>query len=182
MIVYHGSNSNFKKLRISKSLVKHTSTELNEGLGIYFSTNREVASSYGKYIYTLEINDKLFRDFRKKAECIKYIMEYVKYIKANVGIDIRSYVNLNNIADYMYYGGISIANLSREISLLLDSCEKWYSKDVTETKRKKTITLLKKYNKESLYAYMFNYNIKDIGVIKVVDDNVVRIINKESAY
>ena len=32
MIVYHGSNSNFKSLRISKSLVKHNSTLLNEGL------------------------------------------------------------------------------------------------------------------------------------------------------
>ena len=48
MIVYHGSNSNFKSLRISKSLVKHNSTLLNEGLGIYFSTDKEVARSYGK--------------------------------------------------------------------------------------------------------------------------------------
>lgn len=36
MLVYHGSNSNFRTLRISKSLVKHDSTLENEGLGIYF--------------------------------------------------------------------------------------------------------------------------------------------------
>ena len=58
MVVYHGSNSNFKKLRISKDLVKRESTKTNEGMGIYFTTDKEIARSYGKYIYTIEINDK----------------------------------------------------------------------------------------------------------------------------
>lgn len=67
MIAYHGSNRNFKKLRISKQLVQRTSTELNEGIGIYFSTNKRVAESYGNYVYILEINDKYFKDFRKRV-------------------------------------------------------------------------------------------------------------------
>lgn len=42
MIAYHGSDSNFKTFRLSKSLVKHNSTLENEGLGIYFSTDIEM--------------------------------------------------------------------------------------------------------------------------------------------
>lgn len=70
MIVYHGSNSNFKKLRIAKSLVKHQSTLENEGLGIYFTTDKEIARSYGKWIYSLEIPDDMI-DFRNKKSLHK---------------------------------------------------------------------------------------------------------------
>ena len=45
MIVYHGSDSNFRKLRIAKELVKNSSTMLNEGMGIYFFTNKEQTQS-----------------------------------------------------------------------------------------------------------------------------------------
>ena len=44
MRVYHGSSHNFKKLRIDKHLVNYESTLLNEGLGIYFSTDFEIAA------------------------------------------------------------------------------------------------------------------------------------------
>ena len=71
MIVYHGSNSNFTKLRIAKSLVKNSSTLENEGPGIYFSTDKSVAKHYGKYVYTLDINDKYFLDSRNAVICKK---------------------------------------------------------------------------------------------------------------
>lgn len=84
MIVYHGSNSNFRTLRISKNLVNHKSTITNEGLGIYFSTNLDVAKSYGKYIYTLEINDKVLIDFRSRGNCRRYLAKL-----ANIFIKIQ---------------------------------------------------------------------------------------------
>jgi len=80
MIAYHGSNSCFKNLRIHKSLVKSSATALNEGLGIYFSLDRDVASSYGKYMYTLEINDNYIKDFRVLAVCKKYVADLIRYI------------------------------------------------------------------------------------------------------
>lgn len=179
MIVYHGSNSNFKHLRISKSLVKHSSTLNNEGLGIYFSTDRSVAESYGKYVYTLEINDKYFLDFRKKSVCRKYISDLTKEIYTKTNINIAKYIKLETLVDYMYFGGIAISGIAKEIELLLDSCEQWYI-DVSESKQKQVFSILRLYNKRNLITYMFNYHIKNIGIIKSVDDNVVRIVNKET--
>lgn len=181
MIVYHGSNSNFKKLRISSSLVKHESTKTNEGLGIYFSTNKEVARSYGKYIYTLEINDNYFVDFRNKAKCRLYVITLTKSIYSETKIDILKYFDINDLVNRMYWGGQSISGVGREIYMLLDSNENWYM-STPISKIERIYQILRAYDKKHLYAYMFNYHIKDIGVIKNVDDNIVRIINKEQSY
>lgn len=180
MIVYHGSNSNFKKLRISSSLVKHESTKTNEGLGIYFSTNKEVARSYGKYIYTLEINDKYFIDFRGRTKCRLYVAKLAQSIYKELKIDILKYFSLEAITDRMYWGGLAISGVGHEVYMLLDSNEYWYS--LPKTKIDRVYQILRAYDKKHLYAYMFNYHIKDIGVIKNVSEDVVRIINKEQSY
>lgn len=180
MIVYHGSNSNFKNLRISKSLVKNNSTLENEGLGIYFSTNRSIAESYGKYVYTLEINDKYVSDFRNINTCELYLLHIVKNIKQVTGIDIRNFLDLKDTVTRMCCGGLAITGVGRELYLLLDSVESWYisvsSRDIERVYRLLRLT----DNKLGVKAYMFTYHIPDIGVIKDVSDNVVRIVNKES--
>lgn len=180
MIVYHGSNSNFKKLRIAKELVKHESTKTNEGMGIYFSTDREVAESYGKYVYTLEINDKYFVDFRNRPACSNYLSQMVNYIYRETGVKILDYISLLDTVNRMYYGGLSISGVGREIYMLLDSTESFYK--LPQSRIDKVFSLLKSYDKNHLYAYMFNYNIKNCGVIKKVNDNIVRIVNKEKMY
>lgn len=181
MIVYHGSNSNFKKLRISPSLVQHESTKTNEGLGIYFSTDKEVARSYGKYIYTLEINDKYFVDFRNRTKCRLYIAKLAQSIYKELKVDILQYFSLEDTADRMYWGGLAISGVGREIYTLLYPNEKWYENN-SKTKIERVYQILRAYDKKHLYAYMFNYHIKNIGVIKKTDDNIVRIVNKEYSY
>ena len=180
MIVYHGSNANFKQLRISSSLVKRESTKTNEGMGIYFSTNKEVAKSYGKYLYTLEINDKYFKDFRRRTICRLHIAEVAKKIYKELKIDILEYINMQEISERMYWGGQAICSVGREIYLLLDSNEKWYK--LHQYKIDRVYQILRAYDKKSLKVYMFNYHIKDIGVIKDVSEDVVRIVNKEKLY
>lgn len=180
MIVYHGSYSRFKQLRISKSLVKHTSTELNEGIGIYFSTDREVAKSYGKYIYTLEINDTYLCKFNTIIQCKKYLGEMIKYASKSSGVDLYSLISqqvFEHTVRYMYCGGIMLCELHREIMLLLDSVEQFHL--LSENKHNKIRSALKKFNKDTLKVYTFNYSIKNIGVIKDVDNSVVRIISIE---
>ena len=81
MIVYHGSNHCFRKLKIARSLVEHASTLENEGLGIYFSTDKNIAKSYGKYIYILELNENKMYDFRNRTECQKYVHNIIRFIK-----------------------------------------------------------------------------------------------------
>lgn len=180
MLVYHGSNRNFRKLRIAKELVQRESTKTNEGMGIYFSTDKEVARSYGKYIYTLEINDKYFKDFRRRTICKLHIAVIAKYIYKKLSIDILDYFSMDNLAERMYWGGQAICSVGHEIYMLLDSNENWYN--LPQYKIEKVYQMLRGYDKKSLKAYMFNYHIKNIGVIKDVSEDVVRIVNKEKSY
>lgn len=181
MIVYHGSNSCFQKLRIHKDLVKSSGTLLNEGMGIYFSLDKEVCKSYGKYLYTLEINNNSLIDFRSKAECRKYILQIAKVVNSMTKIDILNYFNAQGVIDYLYLGNTAISGAGREIQLLLDSNENWYCKN-TESQIEKVYKILDNFDKKYLNAYLFNYNIKDVGVIKKVDPNVVRILRREKVY
>ena len=42
--------------------------------------------------------------------------------------------------------------------------------------------ILENYDKNNLTVYLFNYNIPNIGVIKKIDDSIVRIISREKMY
>lgn len=179
MIVYHGSNSNFKTLRISKSLVNCTNTLDNEGLGIYFSTNMKIAESYGKYIYTLEINDNYMLDFRNSDVCDWYLGQVIRYIQKKAKINILNYISLKNTSTMLRNGAIAVAGIGREIYLLLDSEERWYN-EVSKTSIQRVYSMLKALDKKSMVkAYMFTYHIPSIGVIKDVSPNIVKIVNKE---
>jgi len=180
MIVYHGSNSCFKNLRIHKSLVKSSATALNEGLGIYFSLDKNVASSYGRYLYTLEINDKYVKDFRVKSVCRKYVADLVKYFYSKEKIDISKYFDINNLVEYIHAGNIAVSGISREVYMLLDSNEYWYN--LEQDKIERIYKILEKYDKNNLTVYLFNYNIPNIGVIKKIDTDIVRIISREKMY
>lgn len=177
MIVYHGSDSNFKKLRISKDLVKHRSTLDNEGLGIYFSTDISVAENYGKYIYVLEINDSCFHDFRQVKQCEIYVRNICYDVLKKTGVDISKYIDISLLILYMKTGGIAISGVGREIYMLLDSNENWFK--LSKSKIQAVYRLLSKYDKFCPKAYMFTYHISNIGVIKDVSEDVVRIIDKK---
>lgn len=181
MIVYHGSNSNFKRLKIAKDLVRFESTVSNEGYGIYFSTYREVAESYGKYLYTLEIDDKQLLNFKNNRTCLYYLNNLKNYIREKTEINIYDYISYNGIANYMQYGGIAIWGVGREIYMQLDSIEEWHA-STSESKRNKVYSILRGYNKRSLKAYIFNYHIRGVGVIKDVSEDVVKIISKEKLH
>lgn len=181
MIAYHGSMHRFEKFRISSKLVERRSTMNNEGCGIYFSTNRNVAESYGRYLYTLEINDDHLLDFRKKKTCQVYINGIKTEIKKQTGIDISSFYDLSNVVSYAHCGGISISGIGRDLALCLDSTEEWYTKLPVKT-RENILRILRKYDQHHLEAYMFTYHIKNIGVIKKIDDSIVTIKTREKMY
>lgn len=181
MLVYHGSDSNFRTLRISKSLVKHQSTLDNEGIGIYFSTDKEVARSYGKYIYSLYVNDKYLYDFRKKNVCRAYVSKVVNYVYKQTKVNIGYFMDLNGLIDRLYWGGTSICGVGREIYMCLDSCDIFWTK-LTETQRQRVRSALNRCDKDCPPAYLFNYHIKNVGVIKNVSEDVVIIYTKENSY
>jgi hypothetical protein len=176
MIVYHGSNRNFRVLRISNSLVQRESTKTNEGIGIYFSTDRETAEVYGNYLYILDINENYFIDFRKKQNCKRYIQQIRDNINRETFIDIAKYADLDTLVDRMYLGGQAISGVSNEIYMLLDSNYEFYQ--LPKTKIETIYRILRTYDKKHLNSYMFNYHIKNIGVIKNVSNSRVIIKDK----
>lgn len=176
MIVYHGSDKIFRQLKISPSLVRFESTLTNEGPGIYFSKDRSVAESYGRWIYVLEINGGAVRDYRVKTNCIRYVIEIRRVILEKTGFDIAALWNIAETADRMYLGGLAVAGVGREIALMLDSFEEWHR--LSKTKRETILRVLRRYDK-SHKAYMFNSSIRSCGVIKDVNENIVRIIRRE---
>ena len=181
MIAYHGSDSNFKTLRISRKLVKRNSTLDNEGLGIYFSTDISVARSYGKYLYTLEINDDVIRDFKKQATCQNYVNHICHDIKRQTGINIWQYLDTKQTILRLKTGGLAVSGVGQELYLLLDANADWYHKN-TGTKIEAVYRLLKSCDRHCPKAYLFRYNIPDIGIIKDVSPEIVQIIKKERSY
>ena len=181
MVVYHGSDSNFQQLRIAKSLVKHRSTLENEGLGIYFALDKEIARSYGKYIYTLDINKKYLKDFRNAFVCESYLRGIADEIQKGINTNILYYIDFQQFVMRMHCGGLSIASTCEDIYNILENNEDWYNV-TNKSRRERAYKVLRNYDKNHLYAYLFMYHIPNIGVIKVIDENVVKIVNKESSY
>lgn len=181
MIVYHGSDSNFKRLRIAKELVKNSSTMLNEGMGIYFFTNKEQTQSYGKYLYVLEINDRCLADFRNPKVCENYYESILSMVMSKFDLNIRNYFRELDISSMLSSGRLSINYLGSEMADILDSKYEFYN-STTETEREKIYRALRKFGKDNLKAYMFPYHLENVGVIKDVSDNVVRIIDKQKRY
>lgn len=94
-------------------------------------------------------------------------------------VPVQKYLDVPLIANDIVNERVFIANLGdRAISLFLDSNERWYSDKITETQRQNVYRALRHEDKK-LQAYMFPYHIRDIGVIKDVSPEVVKIIGKE---
>lgn len=184
MKVYHGSDSNFKQLRISKSLVKHRSTLENEGLGIYFTLDKETARQYGKYIYTLDLNKKYLKDFRDILVCEQYIRDMSNEVIRMTQVNILNYIPFDvrdSLINSINFGGIAIDSVPNEIYLILENNARWIT-GVNKQRREIAYKTLRNYNKNHFAAYLFNYNIPNIGIIKIVSDNVVKIVSKEQSY
>lgn len=180
MVVYHGSNRRFKSLRISKSLVNGRGSLENEGLGIYFSTDRDVACSYGKYVYRLYVNSRVLKDFRKKSVCRQYVHSILSRVRKETGVNPGAYIDTEMLVRFMKNGAVAISSVGREIYMLLDANGQWF--ELPSSKIEKVYTVLKRCDKNCPKAYLFNYSIRGIGVIKDVSEDVVIIDEREDAY
>ena len=71
--------------------------------------------------------------------------------------------------------------IHKDIYDILENTETWYSA-TSKSRREIAYKILRKYDKNHLFVYLFKYNIPNVGVIKTIDENVVTIINKENSY
>ena len=73
-----------------------------------------------------------------------------------------------------------ISGISMEIQLLIDSNEYWYERN-NKSNIDKVYSILRNYDKKHLKAYMINCFVENIGVIKDVSPDTVKIVRKELA-
>ena len=165
VIVYHGSHHRFDNAKIVKKNTRDSS-KLNEGYGIYFSLDPNVAKSYGSYIYELTLDSDDIIDFRVKSNCKLLLNKIISEVKRGTGVDISRYVDFNSILDDLYYGDLGLHNVDVEIAMYLDSNEDYYTRHNNKALKVESILngLAEKLLKDK--AYLFNYNIKDVGIIK----------------
>ena len=194
MIVYHGSNANFSKLRISRDLVhwekEHTQTDgitfrfmpLNhtEDFGIYFSIDKETAKQYGKYLYTLEINDNYIKDFRGRTACRLFLAKMTQEIYKKIDIDLLEYINLEQMAEKMYWHSTCISTIYTEFEHIFFNSSDFNK--LPKSKRDRISQMIRAICKRELTVILFNTDNGDEGIIKKVDDSIVKIINKEQSY
>lgn len=190
MIVYHGSNSNFNTLKVSKSLTKwiegnnidgittrYFPSGYQEDTGIYFSLDEEEAKRYGRYLYMIEIDDKCVKDFTNKVNCNAYLAAIAVDINQKLQISLFDYINMAQLSELMYYGKIRISGIGNEIGLMLESNERFNK--IAESKRNRTYQLLRAWDKKEIQAILFNSPNKKEGIIKKVDKDHMRILGKK---
>lgn len=98
---------------------------------IHFSTNRSVAESYEKYIYTLDISDDALLDFRKKAVAKKYVNAMLADVRKKTKVPVKNYLDV-----------VSYQGHRRHQGCFAESCED-YQKGKSE--------LLKRSRRKTLY-------------------------------
>ena len=109
-----------------------------------------------------------------------YVNSLFSKINKETKIRIANYTNPLEIAERLYLGGLSISGVGREVYMLLDSNERFYQ--LPKYKIERIYQMLRACDRKPPKVYMFNYHIKNIGLIKDVSDDVVRIVNKEQSY
>lgn len=185
MIVYHGSNSNFKALRVSKKLCRTEREKLEEGIGIYFSTDKGIAASYGKYLYELNLNEAKMFDFRKWSVCINYIDILVENLYMLFKIDAREIKE--SLAVGIYERNICIRSVGTRLRALIEDdyrLSEQFIKKIGAERFELAMNYIKRFNYKFLLAYMYtsiDYN-NTVGVIRIPSPEVVQIVNKTKLY
>jgi len=113
MRLYHGSNEVFKRFKISEELARNDwETILPEGLGVYMTSDKNIARSYGDIIYNIECIGGVY-DFSKAKQAKKIVQRFLlEFDYKEVLINkIDSNASFEGVED----GDISIVGLITEI-------------------------------------------------------------------
>jgi hypothetical protein len=170
MKVYHGSNTKFNELKISKDLLRTTECNLVEGLGIYCLDNKSLKESF-QYFYEIEIDECY--DFTTKASIKKFFSGYDKEFKKVVGDSIFNIVN--DLIEDIQYGDVKISDfknirtwiLNNEITCNIDD-------EILEELENKYLNLI-----PSIYKYKDrNYQGKVIIIKDVEKARIKKVTEK----
>lgn len=167
MRCYHGSSVLTNKLIIDPRLSKEASLN-NEGAGIYFSTVKSVADSYGRYTYTLDVPRSV--DFRKKAVIREHLENIYRQIASayarstgqQMGYELWDRHFMDTTICLLHTGGTSFVGLDRELRLHFDSVEATYTRYNSEV----LLSLCSIATALLPPVYQFPYGISGVGIIR----------------
>lgn len=120
--VYHGSVNKFTAFEIKEELVNSGVDALAEGLGVYMTDSKDMASGYGPYLYSIEISEESVTDFTQRNTIEVLLHE----ISSDTGINLSNYLDLKTIVSGVLSGNISVTKFYKEISDWLDSDASFY--------------------------------------------------------
>lgn len=157
MKLFHGSIYDFDKFEISEKHLRTKKDSLMEGLGIYFSEQKDFAKDYGNYVYTIDFDENNCWDFTDK----KIIKKIIEKVSKKVNFDVSAFIPEISI-DSLIDGRISATKFSREITLWLDSNESFYSifEDDTDELFEKIETIYEEILNEKDFIKYFDCSFK----------------------
>lgn len=122
--LYHGSHKLFNSFKIGKEWVVRDESLLAEGLGIYLTEDKKLADSYGKYLYTVEIDEQSVTDFTDAF----VVRKVIHSISTDVTISLDEEIDIEQVIERVLNGGIKVTQLYDEINQLLDSNYSFYER------------------------------------------------------
>jgi hypothetical protein len=180
MIVYHGSDRSFKELRIDSRLAVRATSSTEEGYGIYFSLDRETASKYGKYLYTLDVSERIGVVWNNLG-ARRFVVSLYDEVLEETGRYIGKFMNTERLINHIADGSVFINRLHEYIKYKLSnnpSATKVWSKTTINKVSEQVRRVIRKYVK----AYVFTSIVPNTGILKDVSADVVQIVKKERLY
>lgn len=116
-VLFHGTDQVIERFAISKEFARHTITSLAEGYGIYLIEDYDFASSYGMFIYEVHVSGEEVTDMTN----MKQVLKIIRHVSKLVNVDFERYINLEDLAEGVTSGNISVIGLHKEINDLLES-------------------------------------------------------------
>lgn len=162
MILLHGSNRKFNEFKVGKEYSK--SDFLMEGLGIYMTENQEVASSYGRYMYNVFVNENDIFD----ATDMKSLKNLFFKLGKGINIPLEQFINIDDLIIGIQEGDYSITGAGKEICDLLDSNESFYGiyqDRITYDEDCMLSEIVRKY--KELLKPVIKYKDKSLGIVYI---------------
>jgi hypothetical protein len=166
IIVYHGTNSDFKTF--TTDFVGGKKAIDQEGPGVYFTTSKEDAEHYGKYIYKVELTPRklLFSD--KKGNINRNTI--IKLIKMRDKWELNAQDWDENITRGLNYSVDSILDNDNDKDIITQVFIEYY--------RYRALEYVKNCTKLGIDGIVINKNENSQHIV-VYNPNIIKIIQQQ---
>ena len=122
LTLYHGSHRQFDSFRIEESLSNHGDHILMEGHGIYMTTDFDLASGYGTYIYEVLLEEDDITDMTDEYT----VRSLIEEIGRRVDVSFEQHLDLDPFIERVVSGDIQVTTLDEALIEMLDNTESFH--------------------------------------------------------